>query len=740
MSILPEFTPFDINSDGVNEINHLKPLPFEVQSNNVPSTNNLVVVFVEDRLLVDLGSGAPSTNALINRLKRLKVDLRAGGYSSWFLEASVYSGSQHRDGRTLLALREFLRKVRQANRSLVGALLIGSFPEAMIVRRWLWRRDDINLTVGNHEYKNISFLRIVPEQVAARADIVLADLDGRWKEIYHQASTPIESIEAIPDEGVSSTWPKGTVTFESSRYNRSNISFRDFFWINDSSYTVLSETANKLRLRTREAMRHPELVASQKTAPNPLAIPNLFISRINARSIATSPNRNFTDRNGRGFLDPNGKPQTVHAEAIPNLSWTRDPVLERRLIIDYLDRNHSFRIGIQNNKARSTGAIAYPKKDFTASSLNNYLKKASNTFTASIVTENANLIDYVKWLKEPAVLKGIVAHSSAWNTSFSVDYNPRKLVRAAGGKPWRWQRQGDTLLYRPSFADQGSAADLYLHRTLWENNILRNSGASILMHQGCHVLTPQGASTNPYNYQTYGNFQNGEGILFYLNFLAILGRSKVFYDRPLGFPEALGAKNRNAHVGGGWKAYFEIDSEDSNLLTNRPSSCKRTYFWSILGDWTLHLFYSKEDCVPLNPSRIRVVKSGNLWRVMDDVNISKALKTRAQAEKVFRVMKHYGFTQQCFVGRPNASMEYYLVDGQAPVGAMPGEDAMQINPMRCKVERKSNRWMIMEGSIRWLSFPTWEEAEHALSMIRRYEFTRICFVDRPQPIMTYFRR
>ena len=737
MSLLSRFSPFKINSNGIQEIEFLRAMSFETSKNDVPQTNNLVVVLVEDRLLHDLPNGAPSTSELIRHLQQFKEDLRVDGYSSWFIHAKVYNGPIHCDGSTLLAIREFFKAIKQVNTRFTGALLIGSFPEAMLVRRWLWRRKQ-NLTIDSTVHSNATILRIVPEIIAGRAEIVLADLVGNWQNIYQQGPLELESIEAIPETDVADNWPEGNSILMSSLFNRKKISFSDFFWINDSDYEIQNAPAGKLRIKIRSAMKHPELVSSQKRAPNPVAIPSIFVSRINARSIAAGPDPEFTDRNGRKFVDFRGKPRPVNADAVPDLSWHRDPVLERRLIIDYLSRNHRFRTGEFSSLPRRTAAITYPQRDFNVDSLNRYLKKASRSFINSVVRPHASLLDYINWLKEPAVFKAIIAHSSAWNTSFGTDYNSTQLEQSTGGKPWRWKRQGDTLRFFPSFEDQGSHANLFLHRTLWENKVLKNVGDNLLIHAGCQVNTPGSASSRPYSDPAYGSSQNAEGILFYLNSLAIMTRAKVYNDtQPKGFPETLAAQNKEAHFGGGWKAYYTKDSQNTGISS--PSSKKRSYFWSLLGDWTLRLFYMKEDCVPINQNLLRIEKRNNLWLILSRSS-HKALKTRPQAEKMLHIFKHYGFTQQCFVGRPKPSMEYYLVNGNAPSGSMPGEDAININPMECELKRHGNRWIIMDGRSSILSIPNWEEGLHALSIIRRHQFTKICFVDRPNPIMVYFRR
>lgn len=738
MSLLNQFSSYSLNSDGIIDIEFLKPMSFEPQTGNVPRTEKLVVVLVEDRLFKALPSGGPSVSELTSRLIRYKEDLLADGFSSWFIQAKVYDGPNHQDGRTLLAIREFFKAVKTVNNKFMGSLLIGSFPEATLVRRWLWKRQE-NVTINNTLYNNTTYLRIVPEMIAGRSEIVLSDLNGNWRNVYVQSPTKLESIKAIPENGFPAGWEQGMVGFTSKIFSVEEEQFEDFFWINDSNYSKLTSPAGKLNLSITSLLRSPELVASQRRGVNPIAIPSIFVSRINARSIAIGPDPNYRDRNGRGFLDANGRPQVIHAEAIldRNLFKRRDPALERRLLISYFDRNHLFRNGENSKKQRTTATIAFPQSDFSANSANNYLKRTNSSFTSSVIQENGTLLDYVNWLKKTASLRGIVAHSSRWNTAFGRNYLASNLERVTG-RPWRWKKRDGSLHYTPSFDEQGPAADLYLHRTLWENKVLSQTGGDLLVHQGCEVNTPSGVNKLPYNNATYGDFQNGEGILFYLNSLAILTRAKVYNDAPQGLKDAFDAKTEDDHFGAAWKAYFNNDTRSSSLTS--PSSKKRAYFWSILGDWTLRLFYKRQDCVGINPSQLRVEKVNNSWKVTDGRSWIKSVPTRAEAEKMLGVMKYYGLTQQCFVGRPNPPLEYYLVNGKAPAGSMRGEDCLLINPMACEVRRISNRWIIVEGNHYIISFTDYEEARMSLSIMRRHQIKYICYVNRPGAIMTYFRR
>ena len=161
-----------MTSDGIQEINSLAYLPFEGAYADPMASQRLALVLVEPRLLA--ASGNPAFTArLLASLQRFKGDLRAEGLLTRFISADLYRGSVHKDGRTVLALRRFFRDVKAAFVNFEGAILIGNFPEASLVRTVSWCPGFINPRQ----------LAIGPELISERAEIVLADLTGNWENL-----------------------------------------------------------------------------------------------------------------------------------------------------------------------------------------------------------------------------------------------------------------------------------------------------------------------------------------------------------------------------------------------------------------------------------------------------------------------------------------------------------------------------------------------------------------------------
>lgn len=150
----------------------------------------------------------------------------------------------------------------------------------------------------------------------------------------------------------------------------------------------------------------------------------------------------------------------------------------------------------------------------------------------------------------------------------------------------------------------------------------------------------------------------------------------------------------------------------------------------------------KEDCISFNWRTAEVKQFGSTWKIVDGNHWMMDFGANvAEARQALAVIKHYHMNSLCYVGRPGPSMTYMLVDGKAPTGPMRGEDAVGFDPARLEVKEFSGRWKIVEGSHWIMDFEgKKDEADLALAIIRKHGFTQQCFVGRPDPSMTYFRK
>ena len=623
VDVAKRFTNYDFDGDGTAEIRSLSLMPFEAEGIPVPTGRRLSLVLVSPNVLEDILSppqGGPSIGKeqLVERLKRWKADLAAENHLTRFLVADVYGSKvsldkKHQDGKTLLAMREFLRAVREIyGGCLVGVVLVGPFPEAMLVRRWVWQdhvpgKETVNgvkgLTIGGKFFpKGTRRFRHNAEITAERAEIVLADLRGNWEKLYVQAGK-VYGVEGIPDAATDAAgWPKNFGWITCPHHRETTLDAEDFFFIDDGRSRRQEPwfpDRDPLKIQISFDLRHPEICAAELKRPNPVARPDLIVSRINARNVARNPSH----AEGKALIDGKGNPVPVNLTGKPNLSSAGfsffDRTLERRILIDYFDRNHAHRRKLPMGTAYRGAAMTHPESDFTVRGLVPYVEEASASFKGKVLEapKNPTPVDFVRWLKTPAVLRVIKAHASCDHFGLSDDYRPEELLAETRGRPFRWVAKGRVTengqvynCYEPSFEGQGGAVDWALLRTLFESRVLRNCGANFYIHAGCKYNSPVDFKKKPFSYKYYAPFQGAESLLFFANGLALVARSKTFYDLPRWFTKELGFNKGDRAFGAAWTAYFAKVSLEKETVENFGSH-KKAYNWSVLGDWTLKMKY-----------------------------------------------------------------------------------------------------------------------------------------------------
>jgi choice-of-anchor A domain-containing protein len=590
------------------EITSLTPLiGTEPPDLALDATSRLVVVLVESRLMDSTKGTVPGrTLEVVDRLRRLKADLVADGLVPRMVEAVVYDGTDHQDGKTLLAMRRFLRDVRQSYPALQGALLVGSFPEALLVHEVAWFQTNTgtqpfargNLTIQPGD----QFFALGANILNERSEVVLADLDGNWESIYQQGPVGRDGMYAIV--APTSPWPPappppGTPTvlrLAQLDYLTNFSTLVDCFHIQDTTYTITTSGTPPnvvTNFNLTGDFRDPEVNPTTDAGfINRIAHPDIFVSRINARNVATNPNP------ASPFLDANGRPQAFSGPAnIPTdfQSFFPDIDLERRVLLDYFDRNHRYRAG----GYKTTTPYACVSFQVSADGICNEFRNAG-LGSNGLRKADASLLDYVNWLStNSTTLRGIAAHSSGVDHKFGGDYTDTALATITGAHPWRWV-ESPAGTYTPTLNGfqkneatppnvvMVADASQFLYRTLWENGILAATSPALYIDDGCYANSPRGASGHPYNVREYAPFQHVENILFYANGVGLLSRAREFNDIPTGFGAALAPEKAN--FGAGWTAYYDVERNnagDSLDVARR----KKAYFWSEIGDWSVRKSY-----------------------------------------------------------------------------------------------------------------------------------------------------
>ncbi len=586
--IFQTFSQFDMNGDGIAEIRSMAPLDYMPVAN---AADKIVLVLVEARLL-DQDSPAAGVD-ISEALWQYRTDLIAAGFEPRLIVADLYKGSLHQDGRIVLAIREMFRAVEGAYPGFEGAVLVGHFPDAYMLRRLaVMRNESLTINKGTPNEKSftdVDFLKIEPIRTH-KSDLILADLDGHWEDTYVQPSTALDYLKAIEPSQVGDDYffddfEQGTATYE------------DFFFVNESSWVWGFPKFTRTATLSHAIVQHlgdPEASDADKLMTNPQARPDIYVSRIDPWGVARSPNPAWVGNGGKTMLDAAGVPQTVTFDVKPGgSSYAFDPALERDLILEYFARNHTFRSAGNPAMLGMPAAIAYPEKDFGAAGELTYIKEAASSWLSpGLAVEDASLLDYVGWLNQAASLRAITAHANHDITAFGKDGFTAADLEWLAGPSWRWLWKERTFWTRSGFKTvfdltptheksvEHGRADFYLYRTLWGNGALSLAIPSIIYHRGCQVMSPANSTAKRYDHANYGLYNNAASLLFFAKGVAVVARAKVFNDRPAELPDELGA---GATLGEAWAHYAAVE-QTQDL---EPVRRKKAYYWSVLGDWTV---------------------------------------------------------------------------------------------------------------------------------------------------------
>lgn len=574
-AICQGFAGYDQDADGKAEITAMRAV------HRAGRGARRLLMLVEQRLLDTPADADPLRPAL----EQWCHDLAAEGSEAMVVAVQLAPSGLHQDGRYLLAIREFLRAVHR-ERPLEGVVLTGHFPDAFLVRSVNWRKSGElvlhNGTPRERKWKAVRYIRRVPEVVAQKADIVLADLDGAWEKIYVQPRTKLPSVTVVPGAGFGED---GGVAYDVAVSTRSR---EDFFHLNDGALAA-EEQDGRWLVSLDPAAANTECGPADAARPNPMALPDLLVSRIDARNAAQRPRPDIVGTDGSRLLDARGRPQSVHfgeAAKVPAVAsiWEHDPVLELRLLREYFERNHAYRTG--------SAGLAWRPASIACELGSGYrmMLKAADDWEpgdekAANVSGTPTLLDFMEWMKYPAILRTVRAHSFPKASKFRKS-DTNGLEAALVSPPWAWVARGDALVPSLKSASGGGMLDWHLLRSIYESKRQAQQPA-FYHHTGCDIISPDGAGTLPYDDPHYGAMQAAESLMFFGQGLALVGRAKVFYDEPAGFTAAL---SEGKTIGAAWARYFDHDSAAADYSSvGGDIGRKKAYFWSVLGDFTLRL-------------------------------------------------------------------------------------------------------------------------------------------------------
>ncbi len=151
-----------------------------------------------------------------------------------------------------------------------------------------------------------------------------------------------------------------------------------------------------------------------------------------------------------------------------------------------------------------------------------------------------------------------------------------------------------------------------------------------------------------------------------------------------------------------------------------------------------------EDCIGHNLSNLELRSRGwwfwKRWWIVDGNHLMFYFgNNRAEAQESLDVINQFGFTDTCYIGRPDASMQYLRTNGVVPSGPHGSLDCISFNRAGVRIEPAGGgQFRLTDGVSSMLMFPNQAEGDEAVVRINQYQMNRQCFVGRPDASFTFW--
>ena len=147
-----------------------------------------------------------------------------------------------------------------------------------------------------------------------------------------------------------------------------------------------------------------------------------------------------------------------------------------------------------------------------------------------------------------------------------------------------------------------------------------------------------------------------------------------------------------------------------------------------------------ENISHFDPIHVQVTWKDESWQlVADGTTIKDFGRDAADARKALELIQALRLNQHGTIGDHSTVMEYWLTDGHAPIGLTAGQRRLAIDTGTLKAEQNQGQWVLRDRQRVWFNFgPRGDEAQQALTVMKKYGFTQVAPVGSPTPMMTVF--
>jgi len=147
-----------------------------------------------------------------------------------------------------------------------------------------------------------------------------------------------------------------------------------------------------------------------------------------------------------------------------------------------------------------------------------------------------------------------------------------------------------------------------------------------------------------------------------------------------------------------------------------------------------------EQLQRFDPGRVEVTWSRDGWSLTTPEGVLKQFGRRnTDAADAHRLIRDLGLTERGTIGGASAVLEYWLAGGAAPTKSLRGHRVLPIELESLRVDTDGGQWCVRDAQRVLFNFGySKDDAEQAVSIVKKYRFTRILLLGQPAPTMMVF--
>ncbi len=147
-----------------------------------------------------------------------------------------------------------------------------------------------------------------------------------------------------------------------------------------------------------------------------------------------------------------------------------------------------------------------------------------------------------------------------------------------------------------------------------------------------------------------------------------------------------------------------------------------------------------ENLRTFDPATLELSWANGRWQLTASGLVLKDFgRKEAEGQAALRLARALRLSQYGTIGSPAPLMEYWLADGAAPRGPVPGYSLLTFDAASLHVEGSLGQWCLRDGRRVLFNFGTRAaEARQALGVMRKYGFNQVAVVGQMAPSMLVF--